>query len=452
MQTIQDLEALIAKTQNSAVKTELQAQLQRMKLEQSAAGGSEVSKAILLMKDVLDKVNKGTSSGGSSVDKAQVEQLVKDMMSKAKISKDDLDDELKRYLTSSVKVQVDLTTPNLNKSTGAAVNAAEYERPLFQKMLCDLIAMNNIYLFGGAGTGKTFIAGKLADFMGWKLYTINCNQYTSPLDILGGQTVDGYQRGTLEMAWGNIDTEGNPIPESGAILLLDELPKIDPNTAGILNAALADVKNYKAGGIAPTIKNGKGEIVSKANLCIIGTGNVKLNETSTEYEANFKQDLSLQDRFVGATYEVGTDYEYEANVIMKDVLFLWIALIKLREKIVEMRWTGQAFVSLRIMITLRDTYLTYRKIVDHKFPDSKKDLVDKINKPKTLKQGLDSFLNLFKEDQIDQLKDAMGYNMFIKTIEKKNTMSIDALTVQSELDEAKILIDANKAKLESKIA
>ena len=31
----------------------------------------------------------------------------------------------------------------------------------------------------------------------------------------------------------------------GCILLLDELPKIDPNTAGILNSVLASVGEYQ---------------------------------------------------------------------------------------------------------------------------------------------------------------------------------------------------------------
>lgn len=120
-------------------------------------------------------------------------------------------------------------------------------RRIFDVILSDFEAGNNVYLYGGAGTGKTYIVGEIADSINYKLITINCNQFTSPLDILGGQTIEGYQEGRLTEAWGNLFMpEINPKtgqPYSGALLLLDELPKIDPNTAGLLNDGLSKIKD-----------------------------------------------------------------------------------------------------------------------------------------------------------------------------------------------------------------
>jgi cobaltochelatase CobS len=397
---------------------------------------------LLQLKEVLEAAKK-TPSGAVGIDKSQAEKIVKDALSTTKIGMSNLDDTLRAYLLSQVKVQLQLKTPTFS-APGGTIAQTDYERPLFQKILSDLVSMNNVYLFGGAGTGKTYIAKQIADFMDWQYVELNCNQMTSSLDILGGQTIEGYQVGALEMAWGNLDSKGNPSGKKGAVLCLDELPKIDPNTAGILNAALANVKNY-SGGFPPELKNGRNQMIRKGNLLIIATGNVKLNEMSTEYEANFKQDLSLQDRFVGSTYEVFADYRNEAynEKLMKNFLFIWIPLIKLREKILEMKWTGQAFVSIRIMLALRDTYVTYRGIVDGTIvpePGSK-DMIKKISDPKTLKQGLDSFLNLFKQDQIDQLKTTMGYDNFIRTIEVKNKLPLDQLNTSEEEKEAKQLVE-----------
>ena len=345
-----------------------------------------------------------------------------------------------------------LKTPTFS-APGGVIKQQDYERPLFQKILTDLVSMNNVYLYGGAGTGKTYIAKQIADFMDWDYIELNCNQFTSQLDILGGQTIEGYQVGALEMGWGNLNDKGNPSGKSGAVLCLDELPKIDPNTAGILNAALANVKNYN-GGLPPEVKNGRNQKIPKGNLLIIATGNVKLNEMSTQYEANFKQDLSLQDRFAGSTYEVFADYNNEAFNIMKDTIFIWLAMIKLREKIVEMRWTGQAFVSIRIMINLKQTYLTYREIKDGTIsaPAGSKDKIKKISNPKTLKNGLDSFLNLFKPDQVDQLKLAMSYDRFIATIENKNSLPLDKLNTQKEVEDAAEIVKKYDAMLKNKIA
>jgi MoxR-like ATPase len=446
MATIQEqikrYEDMLATTTDDVVRKQLQAEINKLQLQQSASGGDSVSSALLQLKEVLEAAKK-TPSGPIGIDKSQAEKIVKDALSTTKIGMSNLDDTLRAYLLSQVKVQLQLKTPTFS-APGGTIAQTDYERPLFQKILSDLVSMNNVYLFGGAGTGKTYIAKQIADFMDWQYVELNCNQMTSSLDILGGQTIEGYQVGALEMAWGNLDSKGNPSGKKGAVLCLDELPKIDPNTAGILNAALANVKNY-SGGFPPELKNGRNQMIRKGNLLIIATGNVKLNEMSTEYEANFKQDLSLQDRFVGSTYEVFADYRNEAynEKLMKNFLFIWIPLIKLREKILEMKWTGQAFVSIRIMLALRDTYVTYRGIVDGTIvpePGSK-DMIKKISDPKTLKQGLDSFLNLFKQDQIDQLKTTMGYDNFIRTIEVKNKLPLDQLNTPEEEREAKQLVE-----------
>lgn len=454
---IKQYEDMLSTTQDDVVKAQLQAEIQKLQLQQSATGGDSVSNALLELKTVLENMKRtGGPSGG--IDKAQAEKMIKDVMSQSKIGVNNLDDTLRAYLMSQVKVQVQLKTPTFS-APGGVIKKEDYDRPLFQKILTDLISMNNVYLYGGAGTGKTYIAKQIAVFMDWDYVELNCNQFTSQLDILGGQTIEGYQVGALEMAWGNLNDKGLPSGKSGAVLCLDELPKIDPNTAGILNAALANVKNYTAGpanggGIPPEIKNGKNQKIPKGNLLIIATGNVKLNEMSTEYEANFKQDLSLQDRFAGSTYEVFADYNNEAFNIMKDVLFIWLAMIKLREKIVEMKWTGQAFVSIRIMINLKETYLTYRGIKDGTItaPPGSKDKIQKIDKPKTLENGIDSFLNLFKPDQVDQLKTAMDYNKFIKMIKEKNQLPIDKLNTKEEIDEATKIVEAYDQMLKTKTA
>ena len=80
--------------------------------------------------------------------------------------------------------------------------------------------------------------------------------------MVGGQTIDGYQKGKLEIAWSNVDENGNDF--NGAVLCLDEMPKLDPNTAGLLNSALAKVKLPNA-----TIRNGRGQSISKGKLVII---------------------------------------------------------------------------------------------------------------------------------------------------------------------------------------
>lgn len=455
MKTIEQLEEELKNQTNPTLRKVIQSNIEKLKLQNQASGGDEIASMLLILKDTIDKF-KGGGGSGVSLNANEIEQMVSDALRKSKINLNDLDAELKGYLLGSAKVSLQLNLPVLNKTpqqivSGGTVSLSTLEMPLFQKILTDVVSMNNVYLFGGAGTGKTYIAEQIAIFLGYQFILLNCNQYTSPLEIIGGQTITGYQHGKLERAWGNLDEEGNESKFNGSVLCLDELPKIDPNTAGLFNDALSRVKEYR-GGFPPVIENGRGQPIVKQNLVIIATGNLKLNEVSTEYEANFKQDLSLQDRFVGSTYEVTVDYESEWNETMKGFAFIFIALVRLREKIQEERWTGFAFVSRRLMKSLKATYETYREVVDKKLTNQPQNLVDALQNPKTLMNGIDSFLNLFKDTQIDVLKTTMDYDNFKKLVQEKNKLPLGSLDTKDELDIVATMIEENKKINASKIA
>jgi hypothetical protein len=447
--TKEELKQFIAIASDPQVKQLAEAELQKYELQEAASQGDELSVALLALKDAVDAFQ-GTNpqTTGATVSKDEVEKMLQDALKKTKISYDDLNAELRAKLAGQVKVQLNLSTPYSAGLVSSQTLMNQFEDPLFQKLLSDFLARNNVYLFGGAGTGKTFIANEIANFLGYRYVEVNCNQFTSPLDLVGGQTITGYQKGRLEMAWTNVDETGQEF--KGAVLCLDELPKLDPNTAGVLNAALAKIKNFKKepnGTIkGPTILNGRGESIELKNMFVIATGNTRLNETSVEYEANFKQDLSLQDRFIGSCYEVVANYKNEFNDVMKGLAFIWIYMTKLREQIVELRLTGQAFVSYRIMIAMKDTYLVYRDIENLKVKEQT------LSNPKTLKQSLDSFLNLFKPEQMVLLQQKTDYNEFIRIIEKKNKLPLDKLDTQEELDEAQRMIAAHEALMKQKIS
>ena len=256
------------------------------------------------------------------------------------------------------------------------------------------------------------------------------------------------------MAWSNVVVDNNGLPEKvdGVVLLLDELPKIDPNTAGLLNEALAKVKDYdenpvtKIADIPPTILNGRNQTLTKGNLMVIATGNVALNTVDPDYEANFKQDLSLLDRFIGSTYKVFIDYQYEFNKTMKGFAFIWIFCTKMREKIIELNATGQAFVSIRLMINMKATYIVERQIKE----DMANGLSPVVTSPKTLEDALNTFLDLFKPSVKESLISSLPINEFKKTIKEKNKMSFNPLTpdfdTSNEIQEAQGLINAYNSK------
>jgi len=298
-------------------------------------------------------------------------------------------------------------------------------------------------------THNTYIAKELSNAMGWKAIKLNCNQYTSPLDILGGQTVEGYQEGKLVIAWSNqfVREDGTIEKYDGCVLILDELPKIDPNTAGILNDALASIKDYGVNrvtqkkDIPPKITNGRNREFSLGNLFVIATGNVPLNTIDPDYEANFKQDLSLQDRFVGSTYKIIADYRSEFNNIMKGFAFIWLFGIKLRVAIEEAKAISQVFISIRFMENLRETYKVYMEYTKQakNIGSGNSNII--LENPKTLINAIDTVLELIKPAQRDVVRNKIDYEGFKRVVLIKDKLPLDALDTPAEIAEANRIIE-----------
>ena len=395
------------------------------------------------------------TAGQGSVDKKEVEDIVNKELKGFKVGIKNLDASVKEMISTTQTIQV------VNwQDVKVMLDGKGKPRRIFDVILSDFEAGNNVYLYGGAGTGKTYIVGEIADSINYKLITINCNQFTSPLDILGGQTIEGYQEGRLTEAWGNLFmpeiNQKTGQPYSGALLLLDELPKIDPNTAGLLNDGLSKIKDplkQKDGKIyGPTITNGRGKAINKKNIFIVATGNSKLNEADKDYEANFKQDLSLQDRFAGSTYELIIDPSYELKNIMSgvnvngqptDFVFIFNFLFKLRTAIQENNYSSRAFVSTRSMVSFRDTYIAYR--INETMGDKQ------IPRPKTLQIAVSSFMDLFTEDQRIVLSQAVDLPQFMTLIDVKNKLPLSDLTTDMDKQEAQALIQAFDLKNANKI-
>jgi len=449
-QSVEKLQEIIATSTNAEAVEMAKKQLERL----TAMGAAQVQIASTSpsvespeLATILDTLRGIVSKGGVGAGKSDIRDIVLEELSIRKINYDDLSESLKALLESfksTRKVQLTISSMGVS-GTSSTQGGSMLDRKIVQLLLSDLEARNNAYLYGGAGTGKTFIANYLADLLGWKAITLNCNQYTAPLDIIGGQTIEGYQEGKLSIAWSNKEiVDGQEVTYKGCVLILDELPKIDPNTAGILNEALAKVKQFKEKdgvSIPPTIMNGKNQVLTLGNLFVIGTGNVALNTIDPDYEANFKQDLSLQDRFIGSTYKVFVDYDFEFNVVMKGFSFIWLFGVKLREALENVRATGQAFVSLRLMENMRSTYIEYRRVM---MQNKSLKTSSIISNPKTILESVETVFALVKEAQRKQVMDAVDFKGFKKIVEEKNKMAFDPTApnfdTSEEIAEAQVII------------
>lgn len=436
------------------IKQDAQIQLDKLLALETEDESQGVDNDILFaVKEFNKSIEKLAKAG---VDKQKVEEIVTDRFKSLKIGKKNLDSSILDLIGKTQTVQI-VNWQNVKVKTSDGK-----KRKIFDIILSDFEAGNNVYLYGGAGTGKTFIAGQISKALNYKLVTLNCNQFTSPLDIVGGQTIEGYQEGRLTYAFGNLwdANEVNPNtgkPYSGALLLLDELPKLDPNTAGVLNDGLSKIKDpiersESGREIMPTITNGRGQVISKKNIFVIATGNSLLNEADVNYEANFKQDLSLQDRFAGSTYELIIDPQYELDNIMSNIkvgdeitsfTFIFNFLFKLRNAIESNNFSSRAFVSQRLMVSMRDTYIAYRL--------NEMQGANKISQPKTLQIAVKTFLDLFTEQQRSVLDSEVNTKEFFDLIDQKNKLPLSDLTSDVDKKEAEMLIKQFEVNSKDKI-
>ena len=404
-----------------------------------------------------------------------IEQKINDKIQNILIGKDNLSPELKQMLMATRTSGGAGATPSIPYPSRIPTSTKDDAPPLDlddtinKSIIADIIAGNNVYLYGVAGTGKTVKAEKIAEALGEGFgsqegngagkRTINCSQWTSPTEIRGGQTITGYKQGTMIEAWQN-----------GDILILDELPKLDPNTAGLLNDVLsktADLpktddfgkvlwidknenirwtyttdgagrKIYK-GGLDPEKALGlyrKDKKLAEAyiNECykkakrfgVIGTGNTDMKTLSTKFGGNNRQDYSLVDRFSGAYYEITFEYtkSFEATLVFTKVTEFMYPIRRFLAK----QQDVMESVSARTVLNVNRIYLQ-EKLINVNSPLALK--INGVIPKEPLKEFSASIIN-FLDTLPAQLKtDFLAENpMFLTQLSKATSSEYDEEFIQ----------------------
>lgn len=279
--------------------------------------------------------------------------------------------------------------------------------PNFMKIMDDLQVGNPVWLYGAAGTGKTTLGEKVAyailersekEGKNPPYVTINCTQWTSPIELKGGQTIEGYKEGGLIEAW-----------RDGKILILDELPKLDANTAGILNDALAKAAKKDA-----IIFNGLNHPIKKhSQFACIATGNTTGKATHAHYLGNNKQDASLLDRFSGSFYKIGFNRALEKMLVYPPLFHI---CDQIRSTIIkyEGKTAGdetEDLMTLRTMLNLQRSY-ELEMLRETGIKNAQGKVVSKVKQGKTLKDGLESYFSIMNREKAAHIQETVGIEGF----------------------------------------
>lgn len=162
--------------------------------------------------------------------------------------------------------------------------------------------MNNIWMVGPAGCGKSTIARNTAKELDIPYLCISCGIGTSATEFTG------YKYPTREA------TKFAEFYAKKSIILIDEMTALDPSVAQVINAALANGE----------IETTTGTVLRHPECIIIATSNTFGNGADRQYVANNQLDASTIDRFTGAIIEVNYSVKYESQFDQEVVDYIYL--------------------------------------------------------------------------------------------------------------------------------
>lgn len=191
-------------------------------------------------------------------------------------------------------VRVEITTPAGVRSVDGA-----------HKKLTDVLRLinagiQNVYMVGPAGSGKTTLAEQLSKALGREFGFLSLSGGVNETHLLGRvlPQADG--------AWTFKRSRFVEVYENGGVFLLDEVDAADPNVLVTINAALAN--GQLSNPISGTVHKRHADTVIICAANTFGTG------ADAQFVGRNQLDAATLDRFVCAIVEVDYDREVERGI------------------------------------------------------------------------------------------------------------------------------------------
>lgn len=156
----------------------------------------------------------------------------------------------------------------------------------------------NVYLSGGPGVSKSFMAAQAAEVLGLAVHERPCFDQMSDVDLFGYKDAHGtYHRTAFREAW-----------EHGGVFILDEMDKGNANTLASLNLALT----------TPRCVFPDGTVARHKDFRCVATANTNGNGPTAGHLGSNEIDKATMDRFVKVYVPIDENLEELITVGIND--------------------------------------------------------------------------------------------------------------------------------------
>jgi hypothetical protein len=214
-------------------------------------------------------------------------------------------------------------------------NSKEFRHKQYQQVLRHIMAEDTLYLWGGAGAGKTHVISQVARDLGRHFHFEECHSQSTVAKLFGFRDATGSVQLTAL-----IEALTKP-----SIILIDEFDVTPPSVAVALNALSANRMCSSPQGI----------VEMHPDCVLVFSGNTNLDGATGAYNGRQSADFSTKDRL--SIVEFVIDEEMEDD-ITKDILgdvalaTTWLKIVRAaRTNVLAMGTSGD-----RIRVTPRASY------------------------------------------------------------------------------------------------
>ena len=210
-----------------------------------------------------------------------------------------------------------------------------HAHPIFSDLVNRIKCQLPVMLVGEAGTGKTFIAEQVAEYLGRPFATISCTGGMSESQLTG-RLLPLKAGGTFEY----LPTELVRMVKEGGIFLADEFDAADPNVALVLNQLSANRRLVLPNNPAEPCIDAHEDFVIIFSANTFGTGSDRM------YVGRNQMDAATLDRVVMGTITVDYDNGLERKLVSSTPLRRAYQDVRKKAQAARIRRT----VSMRAMI------------------------------------------------------------------------------------------------------